>query len=74
MMCFEINESQVEGDLEQHSEEKKLEVHREAQLEQSLSLQDWLNGENQLHVTNQSHTFEVRLEHQSQNELHMNEV
>ena len=42
-----------------HSEEKNLEVHLEAQLEQSLSLQDWSNRESQLHATEyQSHMTE----------------
>ena len=31
IMCFEINESPVEGDLEHHFKEKNLEVHLEAQ-------------------------------------------
>ena len=51
-------------------EEKNPELHLEAQLEQSLSLQDWLNRESQLHMTedqshmteDQSHMNEVRLE------------
>ena len=67
MMCFKINESQVEGDSEQssahHTEEKNsevqsevghseehLEVDLEAQPEQSLSLQDWLNRESHMHL------------------------
>ena len=57
MMCFKTNESLVGGDSEQtsahhteqpnlevHLEEKNSDVHLEAQLEQSLSLQDWLNS------------------------------
>ena len=80
MMCFEINESPVEGDSEQisahrteqpnplvGSEEKNLEVHLEAQLEQSLSLQDWMNSKIQLCVT------EDQL-HMTENQLHMNVV
>ena len=69
MMCFEINESPVEEDLEQISahcteqpnsevglEEKNSEVHPEAQLEQSLSLQDWINSKIQSCMTDdQSH-------------------
>ena len=62
MMCFKINESQVEGDLEQilahhteqpilevHLEVGHLEMHSEAQPEQSLSLQDWIKRESQFH-------------------------
>ena len=46
-----------------NSEVTNLEVtNLEAQLEQSLSLQDWLNRESQLHMTeNQLHMNEVRL-------------
>ena len=82
-MCFEINESPVEGDLEQLTahhkvqpnsevglEETNLEVHLEAQPEQSLLHQDWINSEiksctteNQSHMTeNESHMNEVQLE------------
>ena len=77
MMCVE---SPVEKDLEQwsahHTEqpnlevglkEKNLEVHSEARLEQSLSLQDCINSEIQLHVAgDQSHTPE--------NESHTNDI
>ena len=91
MMCFEVCDFPVEGELEQtsahHTEQLNLEVnleetnnsevHLEAQLEQSLSLQDWLNSETQSPVTHQWHMTEIRLEHQScmvENEAHTNEV
>ena len=64
MMCVEGGKLPVEKDLEQPnlevnseagSEEKNLEAHLEAQPEQSLLLQDWMNGEIQLPATeNQS--------------------
>ena len=80
MMCFESNESPVEGDSEQISahhteqlnpevglEEKNSEVHLDAQLEQCLSLQHWINREIQSHITeDQLHTTE--------NQSHINKV
>ena len=69
MMCVEGGESPVEEDpeqlnlevkLEAGSEEEILEVYPEAQLEQSLLLQDWINTEIQLPMTeNQSCMNEV---------------
>ena len=55
---MEVKNSEV------HSEEKSRGQHdSEAQPEQSLSLQDWLNRESQSHATEyQSHMNEVRLE------------
>ena len=69
MMCVEGGESPVEEDPEQQTLKvnfgswvgrKELEVHLEVQPEQSLSLQDWINSEIQLPMTeNQLCTNEV---------------
>ena len=84
MMCLEVCDSPVEGESEQnaahHTEQLNLEInsevtkdseeHLEAQPEQSLSLRDWLNSENQLHMNeDQSHMNEVQLEQSPMTEI-----
>ena len=58
MMCVEVGESPVEGEMDQPNLEVNLEVTKnlEAQPEQSLSLQDWIISETQSPMTENSCT------------------
>ena len=53
MMCVEVGESPAEGEHDQPNSEVNLEVtsNLEAQLEQSLSLQEWIDSKHQSSMT-----------------------
>ena len=61
-----MKDSEV-GHSDEHPEELNLEVHLEAQLKQSLLLQDWLNRESPLCATEDQSSM-------TQTHSHMNEV